>query len=272
MESKENRMSVIGLDATESALVESTQIDTLTYIKEIAGNRVYHFFEAPKVVLEIFVKGFGVTNAALGSMFGVLNKLVKTENIIFFAQDVIALPGQCAKFSERAFTWWNGNLSLKSLVNDGRKLIAHIGSTVGDYVDACSALQNLGVNVSSINKISDKVGSIGSALGAVSRIADYAANDTDAKPAHALQPQLESVRKPIEESRDLWNLSKDVSVLALSVLSLTVGFSALPAILSIGLPGMILGSRMTAYYHELQLKAIDSSYVQMVAAKKVLKG
>lgn len=265
-------MSAIGLDTTEQALMESTKIDALSYVKEIAGNRVYHFFETPKVVLEIFVKGFGMTNAVLGSMFGVLNKLVKTENLVFFAQDVLALPEKCAKLSDRAITWWKGDLSLKSFANEGRKFIGHIGSTVGDYVDGCSALQNLGVDVSSINKISDKVGSIGSAIGALSRITDYATNDTDSKPAHTLTPQLESVRKPIAESRDLWNLSRDVSILALCVLSLTVGFAALPAILSIGLPGMILGSRMTAYYHELQLKAIDSSYVQMVATKQVLKG
>lgn len=267
-------MSAIGSDAAERLAIDNVNIDPISYFKEVLGNRVYYVAEAPRLLAETVVsglKGMGfMVSTSLVTFAKTLDKVVKTENLIFFVQDVLDLPSQVKTLAGRTVAWWKGSISLASFANQGRKFVGHIGSTVGDYVDSCSALHNLKI-LGPNSGLFDKIGNLGSAIGAASRITDYAMEDTAARPKHQIVPQMEQMRATIAGSRALWNLTKDVSILALSVMCLSVGFGALPAIFSVGLPATILGARMSAYYKELQLKAIDASYAQMAAAKQLVK-
>jgi len=261
--------AAVGTDPIEQIATQSLDIDPVTYFKNVASDRGYYVIEIPRLTIELVLKLFGSANTALGALGAVLSKVVQTENIVFFAQDIIALPKQCTTFANKTIQWWNEEASLQEFAHQGRKFIGHVGSTVGDYADGCAALIGLGAPLTAL-KVSSVVGSVGSAIGAASRITDYALEKPSVR-SHNLMPQLDKVREAVAESRDLWNLSRDVSILSLSVLSLAVGFSSLPVLFSVGLPATILGSRMAAYYRELQLKAIDDSCAQMLAAKKIVK-
>jgi hypothetical protein len=265
-------MSVATLDAIEQTALDNSNIGPFKYTQELLANRPYHIFGVVKFVGDILVQGLGVANASVKVIHIGLTNLMNTENIVFFVRDIIELPEHSKKLYNKVSGWWNGSTTFLSTANQARKFVGHIASTVGDYVDGISALKGLKVNVAVFDVISERIGSIGSAIGAGFRIVDYAVGDVSSNPPHSITPTLEKVRNPIVESKNFWDLSRDVSILALSVLCIGCGgAAAVPAALVVGLSSSILGSRMIAYYHEAKLKAVDTSHAQIKISEKVLK-
>lgn len=264
-------MSVNALELDQSA-IDNSNIGPWKFTQEVLANRPYQFFGVIKTSAEALGHGFNIANGVLQPIYTGLSRVGNTENLIYFFQGVAAFPEQIQGLSNKVSGWWNGSDTFLSLANQTRKFAAHTLSTVGDYAEGCSALASLNVNVGSINIVSERVGNLGSALGSLSRIADYMSGDVSSKAPHNLKPSLEKVRQPIAESKNMWELARDISIFSLSSLCLGFGgFGAIPLVFAIGLPGSILGTKMVAYYREVQLKAIDASHPQIDASKKILK-
>lgn len=275
-------MSVTALDLekVEQSAIEASNIGPWKFAQELL-NRPYYPFAAVKITAEILGKGLGVASTTCGIVYAGLGKLVDTENFVFLFQDIVNLPDQTQKLAGKVSGWWNGSTTFLSLANQTSKFTGHIASTVGDYSDACSALKALGstggalqAGVDKISIVPAHVGYIGSALGALRRVGNYfePKESSSEEGSSKLSPSLEKVRQPVVASKALWELGRDVSIFALSSLCLCCGgFVAVPAVISIGLSGSILGTRMVAYYREVQEKAIVASHQKMISAKTALK-
>lgn len=270
--------AAVGLDIDQGGL-QNIELSWIDYFQKVASDRGHHIFEVPKIVIESFGHGLKAASswlpslafcgARLANFANLLDKVVRTENIVFFAQDVLALPKECKALVSRAIQWRNEEVSLKEFAHQGRKFVGHIGSTVGDYVGSCSILKDLRIpGIMEVTDTVNNIGNLGSAIGAASRIADYALEETAAKTELTA---LQKIKESIKESRQRWDLTRDVSVFSLSVLSLIFGFSALNPIVSVGLSATILGSRMAGYYQSCKERAVDESTLQRMAAKKIVK-
>jgi hypothetical protein len=252
----------------EKAALDSTNIGPWDYTKELLANRVYVCFQATKLALEFTGKGVGLANTILTPIYAGLGKLTDTESLAFFLSDILAFPSHFNDLSTKINGWKRGALTAGAVNNQARKMFAHAASTLGDYFEACSALSQLNICVAPIDFVSKKVADIASVIGSTSGIYDYF-TDEDVSSELKLSPGLERIKRPFMESKQVWGLAKNVSILALSSSALLYG--ALPAMVSIGLSSSIVGSRMMCYYRDIQLEAINKAHPQMQLAKKALK-
>lgn len=233
---------------------QGINIGTWDYVKELLANRVYHCFEAVQLSCEWVGKGLGLAGSALSPIYTGLGKLVATENIVFFASDLLTFPAQIKKLSGKAHEWKEGNATADAVNNQARKVLAHVASTVSDYAGSCRALAELGVKLGSFDFIKEKFAHVASSFSALSGIYDYC---TDPEEASSSKLGVDD-KKPFIESKKLWGLAKNVSILGLSVLSLSFGgIAALPGAIVLSFSSAILVSRMFGYYRELQVQAID---------------
>lgn len=260
--------AVNDINDIERRALDSTNIGPWEYAKELLANRVYLCFEATRLTVEFVGKGVGLASVALTPIYTGIGKLTDTEALVFFCNDILAFPEYFKNLSTKISGWKRGDFNAGAVNNQARKLFAHTASTVGDYFGACSALDKLKINVAPINFVSQKVADVASVIGSSSGIYDYFTDKNDPSESK-LHPNLERIKQPFVESKQVWGLAKNVSILALSSAALLYG--TLPALVSIGLSSSILGSRMVCYYRDIQLGAIDKSHIQMQLAKKVIK-
>ncbi len=265
-------MSAVTMNSgLEKTALNNSKIGPFKYLQELLANRPYHCFEVVKSAGDFLINGLHLTGAMVLNTHKGLVKLVNTENLIFFAQDVAALPEESRKLGAKISGWWNGSTTFLTTMNQVRKFTGHIGSTVGDYVGSVAALKDLKITVGGLDFLSERVGNIGSAIGAGSRLVDSISGDNIPSTPHQLEPALAKVRQPIEQSKVFWDATRDVSILALSVLCIGLGGgAAVPALVMTGFSASILAGRMLAFYNEARLKALDASYPQLKASEKVI--
>ncbi|MEI8301045.1 MAG: hypothetical protein WCG10_05485 [Chlamydiota bacterium] len=265
--------AVNDINDIERRALDSTNIGPWEYAKELLANRVYLCFQATKLTLEFVGKGVGLANVVLSPIYTGFGKLTDTEALVFFCNDLLAFPEHFQKLSTKITGWKRGDLNAGAVNNQARKMFAHIACTVGDYVDSCSTLKKLNVNVEPLvffatKETVEKVAGVAGVIGSTSGIYDYF-TDKEQSSVAMLDPGLDRIKQSFVESKKVWNLAKNVSILALSSAALLCW--TLPVTLSIGLSSSILGSRMMSYYRDIQLGAIDKSHIQMQAAKKIFK-
>lgn len=258
----------MAVSAIEQAALDSAEnysvYDFLT--KDIPSNRAFHVFELPKIALEVVEKVAGIATATIHPFTLALGKIVDAENFVFFLQDLVDIPKSSTKLYNKVSGWMNGSVESMELANSVRKFGAKICSTVGDYSGAIDTLKKLEVYLDRIDVVTDKVGYVASILGASSKLYDYAFENVEQEGKNKLNPSLEAVRKPFEDSRAFWDASMQVAVIALSTLGLTVGIGTYPAIVTL-LSGGLLGSRMISFYRTCQLNAMEASHPQMKTVK-----
>lgn len=273
-------MSAITLESVDFSARNEAEISAWDFVKDVAGNRPYYILETPKFVLDVVIASLGVAGSAINSVSRVCSKVVNTENVVALFQDVMVIPTQCKKLATTSVEWIRGEEGAFSALNQVRKTIGLFASTLGDFVNSCDAIEAISTSISEAavappfrrwSVFTEKAGAIGSAVGSASRIVDYALGDLDNDTSVALKSSQEQVRNNLFHSKNMWNLARDVSILAVSVLTVYCGaFAAIPAGISIGLSGSILGSRLVSYYREVQIKALEDSRPGLVIAKKEL--
>lgn len=267
-------MSTISLDCVESAALESSNVTTWDFVKDIAGNRPYYVFEVPKILIDVVSKTFSAADAVLLTTSAGFERILSTENFITLFQDVVALPAAGRSLAGKVTGYFSSSASLTSMLDEIRRFSGRVASTVGDYALAVSSLKDLSPALNATaNKIkffSEKTGYLCSAFGSGSRIVDYFYREAES--SSGLAPSAEKVSKPIVDSKKLWDLSRDVSLLAISVLSVACGgHAAIPSTISIALSGSLLGSRLVSYYRDVQLREIEKSQAKMVQARAAFK-
>lgn len=267
-------MSTISLDCVESAALESSNVTAWDFVKDITGNRPYYVFEVPKFLIDVVSKTFSAADAVLLTTSAGFERILSTENFITLFQDVVALPGAGKSLAGKVTGYFSSSTSLTSMLHEVRRFSGRVASTVGDYALAVSSLKDLSpalsATASKIKFFSEKTGSFFSAFGSGSRIVDYFCAEAEA--SSSLAPSFEKVSKPIADSKKLWDLSRDVSMLAICILSIACGgYRAIPSTISIALSGSLLGSRLVSYYRDVQLREIEKSHVKMVQAKAAFK-
>ncbi|MCH9630511.1 MAG: hypothetical protein S4CHLAM37_05120 [Chlamydiia bacterium] len=250
----------------QAALDSAENYGFVDYFKEVASNRQAFVVGVPKAMLELSDTIAGVTTASLGALTTGLSKLTDAEDLVFFMQDLIELPEATGKVCKKVSGWMNGSVALIEVANQVRKLVAHIGSTVGDFAGSIRALRALNVNVGPAELESlNKIGSCGSLIGSSSKLYDIV-YDTAPSQSDGLNPDLQNVKRPYEESRNFWNAGMHVSIIALSALGVSVGMGAYPAVVAVA-SASLLGSRMVSFYRTCQLNAMNASHPQMKQAK-----
>ncbi|PCI96068.1 hypothetical protein COB11_00355 [Candidatus Aerophobetes bacterium] len=249
----------------QAALDGAENFGVVDYFKEVASNRSFYIIQLPKIALELSEKVAGFASATLSPITTGLGRLTDAEDFVFFLQDLASLPEATGKVCKKITGWINGSTTFMELANQVRKLAAHLGSTLGDYAGSVRALRGLNVAVGRLDVVSDKVGSCGSLLGSSSKLYDIVTGGNPSK-TDTLKPSLQSVKRPLEESKNFWDAGIHVSIIALSLMGLTVGMAAYPAA-TVLVSGGLLGSRMISYYRSCQLNAMNASHPQMKQAK-----
>ena len=251
-------MSIQAVDGAVNA-VDDYDLKTF-FFKDVPSTRQFHVLQIPQVGLEIVHKIAGVGEAALAPITQGLGKIVSLEDIVFFVQDLAALPSHVSKLREKVSGYRAGNTQALELVHQVRKCVAHVFSTIGDYAGSIAALKGLNIAVSqTFDFVSDKVRNVSSLLGASSRFYDYMRGDLEYK-SDGLSPTLNNVRRPLEESKHFWDACMNVSIVALSALGLTYGApAAAPVMFTLG-TASLLGSRLVSFYRSCQMKAVDESH------------
>lgn len=254
-----------GQAAVDLTAVEAAENYTgYKYVNDVLSNRQFFLFSVPYNVLNVLSSfSTSIAESAKAVTSG-LHKVCGIEDVVFVAQDLLAIPDQVKTLSQKVSLWWAGSTGPLAVANQVRKVAAHVLSTVGDYANAVDALKRMNINISPMfDQVSLKVGCWSSILGSSSKIADYATGDVQSS-ASALQPSLQNAKKTYEDSKNWWEMAMHVSVVAINVVILGVG-PASPLVAFAG--ASILATRMVAYYRSNQLNAMTAAHPQMKAAK-----
>lgn len=252
-------MSTISLEAVDASALNSSDLKLKDFSLEILNSKPFYLFEVPRYILDTTIKAFSVGDRVISSLCKGCEKIANAENLVALFQDVISLPEQLGKLKSKVVGCVAGDERITDTLNQARKFIGYVGSTLGDYCFSCEALKELKVPVDKIHVVSEKAGLYGSSVGAASRVFDYVTGDFDQEAAKSY-PVAESIRQPILDSRRAWDCARDVSILALGVLGIGFGGVAqIPSIALVGFSGAVLGARLISVYKDMQLKKIDDA-------------
>jgi len=270
-------MSTLTLESVDYSARNESEISAWDFIKDVAGNRPYYILEAPKFALDVVIKTMGIAAYPLTRISVVCQKVVNTENFIALFQDVMIIPTQCSKLARSSIEWIKGESNYLAPLNQVRKTVGLFASTLGDFVNSCDAFETLRTSTASApafrrwSIFTEKAGAAGSAIGSASRIFDYMIGDLENESEVEFNPSQQKIRDSLASSRNLWNVTRDISILAISVLTVACGgFAMIPSALGVGLSGSILGARLVSYYREVQMKALEEARPSLLIAKKEL--